>query len=106
MTFPVLRRNDVYRHYDHRIKLMIHKTKNPNLFPELDIPWSTALTWIKNIPADIVTLASFDQTNDKIIIENRNLQNEIDTLKTKLDLTLKTFSIFGFLPVAIITVFD
>jgi hypothetical protein len=37
-----------YRKYDLRVKRMIIASKNPNLFPELKIPRTTALYWIKN----------------------------------------------------------
>lgn len=36
-----------YRKYDPRVKRMIIASKNPNLFPELKIPRTTALYWIK-----------------------------------------------------------
>ena len=37
-----------YRKYDSEIKEMIIQTRNPALFPELGIPRTTALYWIKN----------------------------------------------------------
>tara|TARA_Y100000296_G_C5164796_1_gene253939 strand:+ start:1871 stop:2110 length:240 start_codon:yes stop_codon:yes gene_type:complete len=37
-----------YRKYHPDIKEMIIETRNPNLFPELNIPRTTALYWIKN----------------------------------------------------------
>lgn len=36
-----------YQAYDHRIKELIAKSSNPYLFPEISIPKSTALTWIR-----------------------------------------------------------
>ena len=36
-----------YRVYDHRLKQAVFRSRNPNLFPELAIPRSTALGWIK-----------------------------------------------------------
>jgi len=35
------------RTYDHRVKEQIIRTRNPDLFPELGIPRSTALSWIR-----------------------------------------------------------
>jgi hypothetical protein len=35
------------RTYDHRIKAQITATGNPTLFPELEIPHSTAMSWIR-----------------------------------------------------------
>lgn len=86
----------MYRRYDHRIKRMIHKTKNPNLFPELNIPRSTAMTWIKNGIGDIVTIEAFNRTDDEIITENLKLKEELEIAKTKHNLALTTFRIFGF----------
>lgn len=37
-----------YRKYSDDVKEMIIRTRNPNLFPELMIPRTTALTWINN----------------------------------------------------------
>jgi transposase InsO family protein len=37
-----------YRKYDDDIKKLIVATRNPNLFPELSIPRTTALYWISN----------------------------------------------------------
>ena len=44
------------RTYDHRIKLLIARFGNPNLFPDLEIPRSTAMGWIKWGPGSVVTL--------------------------------------------------
>ena len=35
-----------YRCYDHRVRNTIVESANPDLFPELEIPRSTALDWI------------------------------------------------------------
>jgi hypothetical protein len=37
-----------YRKYDPDVKSLIIETRNPNLFPELNIPRTTALYWIKS----------------------------------------------------------
>ncbi len=36
-----------YRQYNHEIKLAVAQSKNPYLFPELKIPRTTAIYWIK-----------------------------------------------------------
>lgn len=36
-----------YKKYDPLVQKMIIETQNPNLFPELSIPRSTALYWIR-----------------------------------------------------------
>lgn len=37
-----------YRHYPDAVKLEVAKANNPYHFPELEIPRTTALYWIKN----------------------------------------------------------
>lgn len=37
-----------YRKYDQKTMFLISKSKNPNLFPQLNIPSSTAMYWINN----------------------------------------------------------
>jgi hypothetical protein len=36
------------RAYDHRIREHICRTRNPNLFPELQIPRSTTISWLRH----------------------------------------------------------
>jgi len=48
-----------YKKYDPMIKKMIVETRNPKLFPEYNIPRSTALYWInqsKEISSNFVKL--------------------------------------------------
>jgi hypothetical protein len=44
------------RTYDHRVKAQIIATGNPHLFPELQIPLSTCLTWMRRGIGDIVAV--------------------------------------------------
>ncbi len=53
-----------YRRYDHRIKNMIAETGDPNLFPDLAIPLSTAREWIKKGPQKVVSISSFDSSKE------------------------------------------
>jgi hypothetical protein len=46
------------RAYDHRIKEQIIRTGNPDLLPELEIPRSTAVSWIRRGPREVVSLDS------------------------------------------------
>ena len=50
------------RTYDHRVKEQIIRTRNPDLFPELGIPRSTALSWIRRGLGEVV---SFDDDREK-----------------------------------------
>ena len=44
------------RVYDHCIKEQIVRSRNPNLFPELRIPSSTARSWIQRGLGEVVSL--------------------------------------------------
>lgn len=44
------------RRYDHRIRDHVARTGNVDLFPELDIPRSTARSWIRRGPSDVISL--------------------------------------------------
>lgn len=53
-----------YKKYDPMIKKMIIETRNPNLFPEYNIPRSTSLYWInqsKEISSNFVKLKEYDE---------------------------------------------
>lgn len=49
------------RSYDHRVKAQIIATGNVNLFPELNIPRTTASSWIQRGLGEVV---AFDETLD------------------------------------------
>jgi hypothetical protein len=44
------------RTHDHRIREAVIKSGNPNMFPELNIPRSTARAWIRRGRREVVTL--------------------------------------------------
>jgi hypothetical protein len=44
------------RVYDHRIKEQIIRAGNPDLLPQLEIPRSTAVSWIRRGPGEVVSL--------------------------------------------------
>jgi hypothetical protein len=68
-----------YRSYDPRLKQAIAHSRDPNLFPELAIPRSTALGWIRRGLPDVVTAADLDLNTQALLIENRRLQRERDS---------------------------
>ena len=85
----------VYRVYDFKIKSLIAKTKNPRLFPDLDIPRSTAMTWIRKGVRDVVTLESLDADKLQLIQQVSRLERELAAARTKNELVVFTFRIFG-----------
>ena len=48
------------RAYDHRIKEEIIRAGDPELYPELEIPRSTAVSWIRRGLGEIVSLVQAD----------------------------------------------
>ncbi len=54
-----------YRNYDPRVKQMVIRSRNPNLFPDLNIPRTTALYWI-NHSKDMVEYDSACFSNEEI----------------------------------------
>ncbi len=57
----------LYRKYDHRVRNLIANSKDPHLFPQLKIPLTTARSWIKKGPVEVVTTASFELDNEKLV---------------------------------------
>ncbi len=84
-----------YRVYDHRLKRAISLTGDPNLFPELLIPRSTALGWIRRGVPNVVTTEEFNQDFESLLIENQNLRNELARTKATQRLQSFTFKLFG-----------
>ena len=84
-----------HRTYDHRIKQLIADTGNPNLFPSLNIPPSTAREWIKKRSFNVVTIPELEQSSEDLAIKINELKNELESLKTKQKLVIFTFRVFG-----------
>ncbi|MFQ5592445.1 MAG: hypothetical protein ACE5HE_14905, partial [Phycisphaerae bacterium] len=82
--------------YDHRIKEQIIRSRNPNLFPELNIPPSTARSWIQRGIGEVVSLhpdnASEDVLRDRIV----NLERRVRVLSTLLRLKTVLLRISGY----------
>ena len=70
-----------YRHYPDSIKLEVVKSKNPYHYPELEIPRTTALYWIKKSKKIISTEPKFVES-ERI----QKLQNRIDQQQSLLNL--------------------
>ena len=85
----------VYRNYDHRLKRAIWKSGDPDLFPHLEIPPSTAKGWIRKGVPFVVTADEFDQDTEVLVIENQRLRNEVARIKATQGLQSFTFKLFG-----------
>src|SRR5712671_5743177 len=85
-----------YRTYDHRVKQMIIKTGDPNFFPQLKIPRSTALGWIKNGISEVVTVPSLDLHNETLVTKLSELEKNLLEAKEKQSLSISVFKLLGF----------
>jgi putative transposase len=87
---------DRRRIYDHRIKILVAKSKNPDLFSELNIPQSNAYRWARNGPGKIVTSDLFDVGVEDLIINLK--ESEIARKRAEALMMLQTVvaEAFGF----------
>ena len=85
----------VYRYYDHRLKRAIWQAGDPDLFPHLDIPRSTAMGWIRRGVPFVVTADEFDDESEVLVIENQRLRNELARIRATQELQSFTFKLFG-----------
>ena len=65
-----------YRSYSIDVKEMIIKTRNPNLFPELGIPRTTALYWLRNAGKSRLISTSKSKRNYQILKVVNELNKE------------------------------
>lgn len=86
-----------YAKYDQKTIYLVSKTKNPNLFPELNIPRSTAKYWIRSkqhlkfkIQKEVVS------SRDNVLkSENKELKDEKRRLKKELHIIKSYISILS-----------
>jgi hypothetical protein len=71
------------RTYDIRVRNAIARSGNPDLFPDLNIPRSTALQWIRKGAKEVVTHPSLGKSSDALIEENATLQKAYEAEKSK-----------------------
>ena len=71
--------------YDHRIREAICESRDPGLFPELNIPNSTIRSWLHRGVPDVVTSEVIVREHSELLAENRALQRTgIFPLRAKL----------------------
>ncbi len=83
------------RIYDYRIREQIVRTGDPDLFPELDIPRGTALTWIRRGMPDVVWLDQPDDDNARLRERIAGLDRRVAVLTALLRLVLTVLRISG-----------
>ena len=71
-----------YRKYDDQIKEMVIKSRNPDLFPELNIPRTTALYWIRQ-SKEIIRLKQI-KYDDALLSKIERLEAELQKGKLRI----------------------
>ena len=82
--------------YDHRIKEQFVRSRDPNLFPELRIPPSTARSWIRRGLGEVVSLHSDNASEDVLRDRITTLESRVRILNAVLRLTMVLLSVSGF----------
>ena len=82
------------RSYDHRIKLMIAKSRDPNLFPEFEIPFSAAMQWVNHGVKPVVTFA-FEKGIEDLRLKVAQLEKRVAKIDATHRLVVFTFKVFG-----------
>jgi putative transposase len=83
------------RAYDHRIREQVVRSGNPDLFPELEIPRRTALSWIRRGLGDVVTL-DHEDWRPATCVRVANLERRVAMLTAVLRLVLALLRVSGF----------
>ena len=84
------------RTYDIRLRNAIARAGDPDLFPDLNIPRSTALQWIREGVKEVVTHPSLGKSCDVLAEENAALQKKCSAEKAKNELVNISLSVAGF----------
>jgi hypothetical protein len=83
------------RSYDHRIRQQVVLTGNPDLFPELGIPRSTALSWIRRGMSDVVALDEDIEVEAALRARIAELEHRVSMLIAVLRLVLAIVRVSG-----------
>jgi hypothetical protein len=85
------------RSYDHRIKEEIIRSGDPGLFPELEIPRSTAASWIRRGLGEVVSLDEGDAGGAAVLRDRvAELEQRVAMLTAVLRLVLALLRFSGF----------
>jgi hypothetical protein len=84
------------RAYDHRIKEEIIRAGDPELYPELEIPRSTAVSWIRRGPGEIVLLVKADGGEPALRDRIARREGRVAMLTAVLGLVLALLRVSGF----------
>jgi hypothetical protein len=83
------------RAYDHRIREQIVRTGNPDVFPELEVPRRTALSWIRRGVGDVISLDD-EEWEPALRVRMAKLERRIAMLTAVLRLMLALLRASGY----------
>jgi putative transposase len=83
------------RAWDHRIRESICRTRNPNLYPELGIPRSTAATWLIRDCPEVVTLEPDDDDAVALTEQLQRVEKIVRRLVAIIRLQRALLCVFG-----------
>jgi hypothetical protein len=83
------------RAYDHRVREQVVRSGNPDLFPELEIPRRTALSWLRRGLGDVVTL-DHEDWHRAMCVRVANLQRRVAMLAAVMQLLVTLLRVSGF----------
>ncbi len=86
----------VKRAYDTRVREIIARTGNADLFPELDIPRGTRATWVRRGPRDIVGLDEELDAQATLLDRLAKLEHRARVLTALLHLVIIMLRLSGF----------
>jgi putative transposase len=84
------------RTYDTRVRELIARSGNPDLFPELDIPRSTSATWVRRGPRQVVGLDEGLDELAALLGRIAKLEHRVRVLTALLRLVLTMLRLSGF----------
>ena len=84
------------RAYDTRVRELIARSGNANLFPELDIPRSTRATWVRRGPRHVVGLDESLDEHAAMLDRVAKLEHRLRVLTALLRLVLTMLRLSGF----------
>ena len=84
------------RSYDHRIKAQVAAAGDPNLFLDLEIPRSTAMSWIRRGVGEIVALDGDTEAEAQLRDRTARLEHRVSMLTAVLRFVLALRHLLGY----------
>ena len=82
--------------YDHRLRDLVHRTRDPTIATDLGVPHSTARGWLRTAPTVVIGLDVANQTEHELRREVLKLQRRVEKFAALLRLALVLVSVSKF----------